>query len=507
LGIGTTTPVSALHILNHTAVSTFTGTTNEVLTIDGSGYTGIDFNDVGGGGNMLPKARIAMYESSSGSYLALGTTAGWYSGITNQAMTIDYNGNVGIGTTAPNSPLQVNGSGGGGLTGTTHLGIFSTSNTYGVSGIDFGGKNSANPEARIVMSSGGSGSLLSFGTSNNYSSGITNTAMTIDYNGNVGIGTTTPYSRLTLWGPDTSASTAAETIANSASTTLWQVFDNGNATLTGCLNYNGGTSGTCLSDERVKQNIAPFTDSLSDIVGLNPVTYQYNGLAGTPNDNNTRTGLIAQQVQQVAPDLVATTSALLNPGDTSPTELLEVNYSALTFALINAIKDIASISGAFQTNLIAWLGNASNGITKLFAGEVDTNKLCVSDGTNDPSPICVTKSQLVNILAGTYQSSPSVQVSQPTSPVVSTSTPPTISIQGDNPATIHVGDTYTDLGAIVTDNQGTSLGYKTFVNGVLESTIVIDTSTTTIDTITYVATDTWGNTSTSTRTVIIAPTQ
>jgi hypothetical protein len=55
------------------------------------------------------------------------------------------------------------------------------------------------------------------------------------FGSNVGIGTSTPYSRLTVWGPDTSAGTAALTVANSASTTEFQVFDNGNATLAGTL--------------------------------------------------------------------------------------------------------------------------------------------------------------------------------------------------------------------------------------------------------------------------------
>jgi hypothetical protein len=64
-------------------------------------------------------------------------------------------------------------------------------------------------------------------------------------------------------------------------------------------------------------------------------------------------------------------------------------------------------------------------------------------------------------------------------------------------------DTYTDLGAIVTDNQSDTLGYKTFLNGALVSNIVIDTTEVATDTIDYVARDTWGNTSTSTRTVII----
>jgi hypothetical protein len=85
-------------------------------------------------------------------------------------------------------------------------------------------------------------------------------------------------------------------------------------------------------------------------------------------------------------------------------------------------------------------------------------------------------------------------------------TPPSINIQGSNSATINVDDTYTDLGAIVHDNQGHDLSYKTFLDGALVSNIVIDTSQTATDTIDYVATDTRGNTSTSTRTVLIEAT-
>jgi hypothetical protein len=55
----------------------------------------------------------------------------------------------------------------------------------------------------------------------------------------------------------------------------------------------------------------------------------------------------------------------------------------------------------------------------------------------------------------------------------------------------------------VTDNQSHELGYRTFLNGALVSNILIDTTQAATDTIDYVATDTWGNTATSTRTVII----
>ena len=96
------------------------------------------------------------------------------------------------------------------------------------------------------------------------------------------------------------------------------------------------------------------------------------------------------------------------------------------------------------------------------------------------------------------------KASRLTPPVISGSTtPPSINIQGNNPATIHVGDTYIDVGAIVTDNEAHSLDYKTFLNGALVSNIVIDTSKIATDTIDYVATDTWGNTTTSSRIIIV----
>ena len=118
---------------------------------------------------------------------------------------------------------------------------------------------------------------------------------------------------------------------------------------------------------------------------------------------------------------------------------------------------------------------------------------------SDGSTVCVSGDQLANALSGGSSQS-QVQISSPTPPTISgTTTPPSINIQGNNPATINVGDTYTDLGAIVHDNQGHDLSYRTFVNGVVSGNILIDTSQAATDTIDYVATDTWANTSTSTR--------
>ena len=87
-------------------------------------------------------------------------------------------------------------------------------------------------------------------------------------------------------------------------------------------------------------------------------------------------------------------------------------------------------------------------------------------------------------------------------------TQPTITINGDNPAIITIGDSYADLGAtIIAPQADLNLGIKMFLNGMLTSNIVVDTSAVATDTIDYVVTDTNGITATSTLTVIVeAPT-
>jgi hypothetical protein len=290
------------------------------------------------------------------------------------------------------------------------------------------------------------------------------------FTGNVGIGTTTPYSKLTIWGSDTASSTAAFTIANSASTTEFQIFDGGNAQLAGTLTQN--------SDQRLKTNITSLgaSSSLAAIDALNPVTFNWID----PTEGTTpQLGFIAQQVQQLFPALISTTSPTpLTPGGT-----LGLNYIGLISPIVSAIQALS----AEVTSLEATVAG--------FATSFHTQQLCVG-------ATCINEQQLASLLALEQQGQ--VQISAPTPPVISgTSTPPSINIQGANPATINVGDTYTDLGALVTDNQGHNLGYKTFLDGVLVSNIVIDTTLVATDTIDYVATDTWGNTATSTRTVIV----
>jgi len=149
-------------------------------------------------------------------------------------------GNVGIGTTTPNTKLEVaNGTGIASFTGTTIgnlilSGPTNTGNQY--STLDFTeSADPTKPTARIGARYTGNGSYLQFGTSNNYSGGITNTALTIDYTGDVGVGTTSPWAKFSINNStnDTAGRPllAVASSTASATTTLFSIGNTGTVTV------------------------------------------------------------------------------------------------------------------------------------------------------------------------------------------------------------------------------------------------------------------------------------
>lgn len=118
------------------------------------------------------------------------------SGATAAKMVITRSGDVGIGTSSPVSPLEIATTNklGSTFTGTTNgegLTVTQTDYTAGnyISLVEaaYDDSGDANPNVRIGAMFDGSGSNLAFGTSNSYSSGITNTAMFINSSGAVTI--------------------------------------------------------------------------------------------------------------------------------------------------------------------------------------------------------------------------------------------------------------------------------------------------------------------------------
>jgi len=182
---------------------------------------------------------------------------------------------------------------------------------------------------------------------------------------------------------------------------------------------------------------------------------------------------------------------------------LTLNYTGLIAPIVKAMQEIAAISGTFETNLVAWLGSASNGIGDFFAKNIHgdtvaaTQQLCIGQ-------TCVSEAQLKTLLAqsaqGSGNSSANTPAASSTAPAISTT--PVLSITGTNPATVNVGASYADWGATITaPTADKNLGIVTLVDGATTTQVIIDTSKPGTHTIVYSVTDQAGNVGTATRTV------
>jgi hypothetical protein len=120
----------------------------------------------------------------------------------------------------------------------------------------------------------------------------------------------------------------------------------GNLRLTG---YGAGTlitdaSGnvTASSDERLKENIQPFTAGLEDLVKVNPIAWNWNGKSGFDR-LNIYCGYSAQNLQAANPSFVSMgANGYLNP-----------NYPAISASQTNSIKELAAKIEALSTRLAA----------------------------------------------------------------------------------------------------------------------------------------------------------
>jgi hypothetical protein len=287
--------------------------------------------------------------------------------------------------------------------------------------------------------------------------GIVGCALWVASNGNVGIGTTTPWGKFSLaalssntapiFALSTSTASATSTaffidsnglvgIGTSTPTTALQVagtitpnqdnaFNAGNATYRWAAVY--AANGTIqTSDQRLKSNVTDLNYGLPDLLKLRPVSFTWTAQPS----QGTKLGFIAQEVQPVLPETV-------NIGDDA-NHTLGLTYTEFIPVVVRAIQQldqqltdlattVADFADRFTTKDLTF--------TRATGDEIDVktanvHKLCVADDTG--ASTCITKSQLDAFLANTGQTAAAAPA-VPTSPAQSS--PPTDSTATSTAAT------------------------------------------------------------------------
>jgi hypothetical protein len=133
-----------------------------------------------------------------------------------------------------------------------------------------------------------------------------------------------------------------------------QVYPGGAGNLV--LNANnafkpGGGAWASTSDARIKSELGEYEQGLEDVIRLRPVVYVYKANATLEQDGRVLNaqeaktgrklvGLIAQEVEPIFPDMVSKTAAYID--GKAVADLRQLDVSALTFALVNAIKTLTA---------------------------------------------------------------------------------------------------------------------------------------------------------------------
>lgn len=115
------------------------------------------------------------------------------------------------------------------------------------------------------------------------------------------------------------------------------------------LGSTGGTVvGSQTSDSRLKNSVTDYAGGLALVEQLRPVSFKYNN----DPDERVRAGFIAQEVQSVIPESVYDTKVKPNE-DESADNLLAMQYVEIIPALVNSIKELKAEVDTLKTKVAA----------------------------------------------------------------------------------------------------------------------------------------------------------
>ena len=328
-------------------------------------------NQKGGGGS---NAGIRF-----GSVTTSNATTEWARFVDNGSFSVDgstfsvdaANNRVGIGTSSPQRSFDIAGT-------NATMAVIAGENESATIGLGTNNSSSVSGAVKTAIIAQGvnswSRAKLHFALNDNGSSNsstesatVSHARMTIQSDGNVGIGTTSPTSRLNVTGgkitidgnqtltvnPTDNFSYDSKSMShyglgwfndtwNGGGSTAWlsgyagvKIFTSGQQRISvdvggACSNTTGSWS--AFSDARIKTVKSEFKDGLAVIKQINPVRFVYNENAPFKS-KDVQIGIVAQDLEKVAPYMVTKT----DNGEIQ--DLREVNSQAYVFLLINAVKE------------------------------------------------------------------------------------------------------------------------------------------------------------------------
>jgi len=383
VGIGTTAPAAKLDIIGNIHVNT-DNYKNEIGYFTGaSGATGNNSTAIGYQTKASGDYSTAIGQSTTASGEA-STAMGAYSGATgnfctaignrayaggdiqfaigastsfpntiagagsnNNVLSILKNGNVGIGTTGPNYILHIKGL------GSNTAGIKIESTASGISQVPGNLIIQRNASGQCYIYSSGSNPLI---LGNEYR--IPN-HLYLKEDGNVGIGTNSPYYPLEVRGsvnanPSTMVAALRPQAIGSVNP-IWNVLSGWTQSenqdlISICSEYSiwaqNGTLNTS-SDRRIKKNIRDVPDDLSLIQLRNLPCVYYDYIDPILNSEQSTIGFIAQDVKEILPSAVSLEKNII-PNEMR--DLENLNWETITDLSGNetfklTISDLEDVSG------------------------------------------------------------------------------------------------------------------------------------------------------------------
>jgi hypothetical protein len=366
LGVGTTLSTSdgtlTFQQIGQTAI--FAGQPSAEAMWIGSNY----YYD--GGWKYKTTNSASQFYTSGGAFYWKNITSGSANaGITwNSPMTLDASGNLGVGVTTVGAKLHVLGASQSAIFASTSANLnyiefkYNSNTTYGTIGnggiLTPTGNTSdfvVRSEAELAFATGGATERARIDSSGNLLVGTTSGSTNVIQKSNAS-STVLSIINSSATSPSGGVFNFSAAAPNNGTQTFWTASDN--AAYRGGFLSNGGlqnyqSNDSNLSDRREKTNFAPAKSYLDVICAIPVQTFNYID-QNMEDDGGLTLGVVAQDVQAVAPELVMESNWASK--DDEPKMRLSIYQTDLQYALMKCIQEQQSLITQLTARITALEG-------------------------------------------------------------------------------------------------------------------------------------------------------